>query len=270
MGGGALGPAPGSSPLARGLPRRRRPRGDPERIIPARAGFTDHGLHRGLDPAGSSPLARGLHPRGLHGDPAVGIIPARAGFTGPPHGRDTGRPDHPRSRGVYPGSPSGIVPPSGSSPLARGLPSDRLLRLGRFRIIPARAGFTVLPLHRRLRARDHPRSRGVYRTGERSEDGRRGSSPLARGLHRGRDRPVVAARIIPARAGFTRESATSCRSTGDHPRSRGVYRSGGQKEGTTMGSSPLARGLRPHGAVLARGVRIIPARAGFTGGRRRQ
>ena len=91
----------GSSPLARGL-RRRRPRiWGPGRIIPARAGFTrragsalallrDHPRSRGVYnlPVSAQRTARGSSPlaRGLLGDVdaeqrARRIIPARAGFT---------------------------------------------------------------------------------------------------------------------------------------------------------------------------------------------
>ena len=52
---------------------------------------------------------------------------------------------------------------TGSSPLARGL----LLVIHGVTthggIIPARAGFTVAEANSAARARDHPRSRGVYR-----------------------------------------------------------------------------------------------------------
>ena len=196
----------GSSPLARGLrPHRRRPA--PRRgIIPARAGFTgcpcwpawtrtDHPRSRGVydvtvwgDDAerGSSPLARGLlgaerFDRGLHG-----IIPARAGFTRQQVGSRPPPADHPRSRGVY--HPNDSVPDSraGSSPLARGLhevPDDRV---GRGRIIPARAGFTLTPTGTTTAESDHPRSRGVY---------------LPPMLH-----PLDVVGIIPARAGFTGSS----------------------------------------------------------------
>ena len=91
----------GSSPLARGLRRRRRTRAHGRRIIPARAGFTlpwtvelccrrDHPRSRGvytdhdLLPVvadGSSPLARGLPPAAPGVPVHLGIIPARAGFT---------------------------------------------------------------------------------------------------------------------------------------------------------------------------------------------
>ena len=71
---------------------------------------------------------------------------------------------------------------------------------------------------------DHPRSRGVY-------EGAHSGFPSRGG-------------IIPARAGFTRSSASSV-----HP---------------VAGSSPLARGLPARRARVGRRARIIPARAGFT------
>ena len=152
----------GSSPLARGLHSEFRLRVARLRIIPARAGFTrrrrgdgysieDHPRSRGVYPrfvpdlehmGGSSPLARGLHDA-----PPVwawnrGIIPARAGFTeaGAPCSRS--RPDHPRSRGVYPSPEMATRGPAGSSPLARGLRGVGPGQFGGPGIIPARAGFT--------------------------------------------------------------------------------------------------------------------------------
>ena len=50
----------------------------------------------------------------------------------------------------------------------------------------------------------------------------------------------------------------------DHPRSRGVYGHGELVRPGRQGSSPLARGLRIHSASGVVGIRIIPARAGFT------
>ena len=53
----------------------------------------------------------------------------------------------------------------------------------------------------------------------------------------------------------------------DHPRSRGVYAYSYKLSVTSDGSSPLARGL-PRLELGERGeIRIIPARAGFTGTR---
>ena len=173
------------------------------RIIPARAGFTptigphrrnaaDHPRSRGvyspipLRPnlmVGSSPLARGL--RGLlrPGLTQVRIIPARAGFTLPQRRPAARRRDHPRSRGVYPCRWCTWPCSTGSSPLARGLPSTAATWVKDTGIIPARAGFTRVLRLDRGPAADHPRSRGVY-------DGQPGVQEVRGG-------------IIPARAGFT-------------------------------------------------------------------
>ena len=138
----------------------------------------------------------------------------------------------------------------GSSPLARGL------RRQRYRVGPHRP--------------DHPRSRGVYAFQRFLNQAVGGSSPLARGLrvrHLGRP---VRRRIIPARAGFTAAPASSEAPTEDHPRSRGVYPLANSRPRSVSGSSPLARGLHPatEADLVASG--IIPARAGFTGRRRRR
>ena len=50
-----------------------------------------------------------------------------------------------------------------------------------------------------------------------------GSSPLARGLQPNRATTFFYFRIIPARAGFTRQGLPGFLWSGDHPRSRGVY-----------------------------------------------
>ena len=238
--------ASGSSPLARGLPTRR-PFGPSEcGIIPARAGFTrrwttwpttraDHPRSRGVyarptqptvDPAGSSPLARGLRPAQFY----------RAAHRG----------DHPRSRGVYGGSRPDASKPLGSSPLARGLPGRDLGRVGRRRIIPARAGFTGRGRWTGRSVSDHPRSRGVYVIGSLNANDIKGSSPLARGLRHEGLLLMLAAGIIPARAGFTRNCRWTPLPSGDHPRSRGVYIGGRAVLLQAVGSSPLARGLHRH------------------------
>ena len=111
---------------------------------------------------------------------------------------------------------------------------------------------------------DHPRSRGVYRSVWSRIAEMNGSSPLARGLPSLHGDSRQGARIIPARAGFTRSRNWRYRRQTDHPRSRGVYNWDEYLLTTALGSSPLARGLR--GAVDPQdsGPRIIPARAGFT------
>ena len=131
-------------------------------------------------------------------------------------------------------------------------------------IIPARAGFTRPSRRRRAWSADHPRSRGVYRPGFREVSVQEGSSPLARGLRHLRQGAGEAHRIIPARAGFTRQREVDGLELRDHPRSRGVYASRSTSSSSTPGSSPLARGLPalPQGGGSSAG--IIPARAGFT------
>ena len=111
-------------------------------------------------------------------------------------------------------------------------------------IIPARAGFTI---------------RQALCGG-----GCSGSSPLARGLLVRPRLHTAECRIIPARAGFTREYYCSHSEVADHPRSRGVYIHISTDSSAISGSSPLARGLLVGRSVRLRLARIIPARAGFT------
>ena len=152
----------------------------------------------------------------------------------------------------------------GSSPLARGL--LRILRAfgPRWRIIPARAGFTNLAFDGSFILEDHPRSRGVYAAAAWEQTKAAGSSPLARGLPRDRQPRGGPRRIIPARAGFTSSSTSSSTSSRDHPRSRGVYASSSSTSEGEEGSSPLARGLRSNDDSAGGEGGIIPARAGFT------
>ena len=183
------------------------------------------------------------------GEAGGGIIPARAGFTAAPWCGSRRSPDHPRSRGVYAHGGSVMNNLDGSSPLARGLlRSVGPLDVGR-RIIPARAGFTWRGRTAAAAGRDHPRSRGVY--GDRLSE--------QQGV----------TRIIPARAGFTSLGCLRGTTGSDHPRSRGVYDAGVRRYYLRIGSSPLARGLPwSSGSTILLG-RIIPARAGFTLGDRR-
>ena len=172
----------GSSPHARGLLRRRRDSPSWGGIIPACAGFTarviatagfrgDHPRMRGVYGArargnrrheGSSPHARGL-PDGGHGvGQADRIIPACAGFT-PGRSRCCSRwGDHPRMRGVYHFFSPFWRMTAGSSPHARGLRRILINSYVKRRIIPARAGFTVMMTSGGGMSPDHPRTRGVY------------------------------------------------------------------------------------------------------------
>ena len=218
---------------------------------------------------GSSPLARGLRTQQNDLCDSAGIIPARAGFTSPSSPPATGARDHPRSRGVY--SIKAIWSPcvTGSSPLARGLPAPRWLRPAGRWIIPARAGFTGARPTEAVHSADHPRSRGVYMRVTRIDARFRGSSPLARGLQYRSERGGHRMGIIPARAGFTSNTAAIASPSWDHPRSRGVYESRRLAISATKGSSPLARGLLLLERLSDGFQGIIPARAGFTCGSHR-
>ena len=180
---------------------------------------------------------------GSRGEARVGIIPARAGFTSSRTGTMALSSDHPRSRGVYDRQDRLVALGSGSSPLARGLPGQEGQEPSARGIIPARAGFTLHHLDGRARARDHPRSRGVYGQLRLSHGDLSGSSPLARGLHRPGRSTCRWPGIIPARAGFTARGPRRGAGCRDHPRSRGVYSASSPSRTGTRGSSPLARGL---------------------------
>ena len=180
---GAVGFADaGSSPHARGLPRRC-PGVQPRfRIIPACAGFTpvdspgdfgyeDHPRMRGVyppptppsaSPCGSSPHARGLRALLLVLRLGPGIIPACAGFTGARVRGTCSVSDHPRMRGVYSAVVSCGPSAVGSSPHARGLPRPVHHEDSLGRIIPACAGFTGPACLYTMDIKDHPRMRGVY------------------------------------------------------------------------------------------------------------
>ena len=173
-------------------------------------------------------------------------------------------PDHPRSRGVYRDAAPVAAALVGSSPLARGLPMLLPWNIEKVGIIPARAGFTPRSAGESPSDRDHPRSRGVYRICPTPNGQSPGSSPLARGLPGRPLGPVVAPRIIPARAGFTSVLWSLAMGAWDHPRSRGVYGTPNSGSLWMDGSSPLARGLPGRVHPAGGQCRIIPARAGFT------
>ena len=133
---------PGSSPLARGLRRPRRPAPCRGRIIPARAGFT-RGRAGSRRRPGDHPRSRGVYPRGLRwcaavrgSSPLARGLPSKCGATAPQYA------DHPRSRGVYAAVWKPAPTVAGSSPLARGLLKPLIRDDEEVGIIPARAGFT--------------------------------------------------------------------------------------------------------------------------------
>ena len=134
----------GSSPRVRGLPWRPRQASLSSEDHPRACGVYLLRSCPGGSSAGSSPRVRGLLATIMSGRLVSGIIPARAGFTGTPAGSRGRRPDHPRACGVYLSVRSGSRFPAGSSPRVRGLRLLSCCSFCRLRIIPARAGFTVV------------------------------------------------------------------------------------------------------------------------------
>ena len=154
--------------------------------------------------------------------------------------------------------------PDGSSPLARGTPTDDRRGLQLLRFIPARAGNTPSPPPAPAPAPVHPRSRGEHSGRSLSGEIARGSSPLARGTRHPPARRALAHRFIPARAGNTQNVRCACSGAAVHPRSRGEHLRAIRLPPLGRGSSPLARGTQVVEAREPPLVRFIPARAGNT------
>ena len=152
----------GSSPLARGRRRPRRPAGPRIRLIPAGAGQTSweakkslleraHPRWRGADRTptleiiqheGSSPLARGRQHHAVVGPDFLGLIPAGAGQTSRHSSLTPFRRAHPRWRGADRTRPRPPMIFFGSSPLARGRPNSSRKSSFDSGLIPAGAGQT--------------------------------------------------------------------------------------------------------------------------------
>ena len=165
------------------------------------------------------------------------------------------------------GSRRAVRPPQGgSSPLARGKRPDRRRDPHGVRIIPACAGETASGVMRTPRQADHPRLRGGNSSHWRTRHPSAGSSPLARGKHPAHPGRRPRPGIIPACAGETVAVGCPVNPHGDHPRLRGGNITTAVQAIGAIGSSPLARGKRPHRGPTAPLSRIIPACAGETGG----
>ena len=154
--------------------------------------------------------------------------------------------------------------PGGSSPHTRGLHVEGEVRGERKGIIPAHAGFTLTAARASESVRDHPRTRGVYRSTQKVLAAYDGSSPHTRGLPRRKTRPWHIHGIIPAHAGFTCAILALTLNSGDHPRTRGVYAVQDRVAHWIAGSSPHTRGLPRLAQLEEEAGRIIPAHAGFT------
>ena len=152
----------------------------------------------------------------------------------------------------------------GSSPLARGTPSNIPANFGGIGLIPARAGNTVARKFAGSSSRAHPRSRGEHCVWMVGVGGILGSSPLARGTLQTAGDSGHKKGLIPARAGNTPPPRLSWTLPRAHPRSRGEHIVQAAISLAPAGSSPLARGTLEVCRLVLRGRGLIPARAGNT------
>ena len=109
------------------------------------------------------------------------IIPAHAGQTALVQGTPAMPPDHPRACGANQPHWAAYWIICGSSPRMRGKRVQAILTTDKFRIIPAHAGQTTLPVCNIFAGTDHPRACGA--NGQALNVKRRldGSSPRMRG-----------------------------------------------------------------------------------------
>ena len=156
----------------------------------------------------------------------------------------------------------------GSSPLVRGQRHCRKHCVCARRIIPARAGPTIMPYAISVISADHPRSCGANHLFLIQSLTHCGSSPLVRGQLGACDIHVRRERIIPARAGPTNAGFDVVFFGTDHPRSCGANHVLQLRRMIINGSSPLVRGQHTLSTATCTFPRIIPARAGPTVQRR--
>ena len=134
------------------------------------------------------------------------------------------------------------------------------------RIIPARAGQTGNSTKAPILGPDHPRACGANPVQLTWNCPGTGSSPRVRGKLKGVFAGAGTLRIIPARAGQTRSMSPHSSPYPDHPRACGANENAASVAVAESGSSPRVRGKRRCPRVTSPVNRIIPARAGQTGG----
>ena len=95
-----------------------------------------------------------------------------------------------------------------------------------------------------------------------------GSSPQMRGARASNISGAIAGRIIPADAGSTQCYILSITHLEDHPRRCGEHLAGSNRKALVIGSSPQMRGALRNKSDNIMALRIIPADAGSTSGKR--
>ena len=213
---------------------------------------------------GSPPLARGIPGVQKEKGGAERITPACAGNTKTELHKHWVRQDHPRLRGEYSLLSAACSFVWGSPPLARGIPRHDFIINALVGITPACAGNTDLRERISTVYKDHPRLRGEYVSTRPCQTVDRGSPPLARGILLSTAAFYDYYRITPACAGNTYLFNYSAIIPEDHPRLRGEYADKFFKDLSTLGSPPLARGIRSNTKQNGDTSGITPACAGNT------
>ena len=153
--------------------------------------------------AGSSPRVRGKLPQHAAHMLNAGLIPARAGKTHTSPQQSRCPEAHPRACGENLVKCVQCKNKLGSSPRVRGKLDLDGTPCVRIRLIPARAGKTMMPLIALDKTGAHPRACGENLKTFSATHGTPGSSPRVRGKPWRCPRPTKNARLIPARAGKT-------------------------------------------------------------------
>ena len=153
---------------------------------------------------------RGAHVRCMTVENAVGIIPADAGSTVGSMVAIHCLWDHPRRCGEHNTRPSPDETHSGSSPQMRGAHPLTAILILQQRIIPADAGSTLAPGSDGGVPGDHPRRCGEHVSVCSPHRTTMGSSPQMRGAPKATGKNIAQSRIIPADAGSTVSTPTSC------------------------------------------------------------
>ena len=194
------------------------------------------------------------------------LIPARAGKTPSPRQCPATSSAHPRACGENRPHPRAGALPSGSSPRVRGKLSDALGLDPYGRLIPARAGKTLVLRKRKAGSRAHPRACGENPEPQAVPGDLIGSSPRVRGKRVGAGDGHLGVGLIPARAGKTGRSGPRRRAWRAHPRVCGENWCPCRQRAGHRGSSPRVRGKPGELSAGDAKPRLIPACAGKTTG----
>ena len=194
----------------------------------------------------------------------VGLIPARAGKTPDKNQTHIHTKAHPRAGGENFLIVEVAEKLDGSSPRGRGkLLADQDIPV-EIRLIPARAGKTILLTERKVSAWAHPRAGGENQPGCYHARVSLGSSPRGRGKLRFLCVWLTTLGLIPARAGKTLTKTPPEIVSAAHPRAGGENAGLLGSDAGTSGSSPRGRGKLTTQVVRCQADRLIPARAGKT------